>query len=353
MILQISTELLAQDMPLTFFPESKLTSMDEVILATKKRFAGMPPRGFEFYLGNPDSVTVRRIKNCEEFHPAWKQGYKLSPKTKNFATAYNTVHTQCGPLYFLRFLEKAKRSKVRGITFNPFLLDELPPVIGNPSEDLIISGLNTGSSLQSLYRGRKVNQLDKRSLQISFRGVTSTISPLAFGDANGDGWEDIILYVKNETSNGEKWFDYLVLSRLEETKILRLIDSYTKEFPSNWSTVFKGCTADRIQKAFRRAKVLEGKEQLADSFGLIQQALGACQYGYVPEYYLEGLKKLAELSLPLRKKKECFQYVNVARNLPVNPQDPKLYSLSFFKSLRADFGVLQGKCHQITEVLAN
>ncbi len=132
---------------------------------------------------------------------------------------------------FIPFMERAisaKQSYVRPLPMNRTLLKWLPldlgPQISSEGIEAVAQATKAGKSWVEFYPDTKIIKNTSESIQISADGFMITLTVLAYGDFDHDGYDDVLLCVSHSAIGGTlKYSLNAMLTRTNAVDRFRLL----------------------------------------------------------------------------------------------------------------------------------
>lgn len=128
----------------------------------------------------------------------------------------------------------AKQSFVRPLPMNRKLLQCLPldlgPQISNDETEAVAQAIKAGKSWLEYYPDTKIIKQTSNSIEISATGFIITLTVMAYGDFNHDGYDDALLCVGHSAIGGTLNYSFnAMLTRTNaRDRLMAIIDSDKK-----------------------------------------------------------------------------------------------------------------------------
>ena len=170
--------------------------------------------------------------SCVEWSRLHRQGYQ--PRTALEAQPDVGARRRCQTLLLLNRARPAHRSEVRDLRFDKHALNCLPAALATPGSPERIRAVAVATQRkQSLAvfdtRARTRKSVLPHVLEVTEGGRQSVISiePMAWGDFDGDGMDDVVVSVVNSMTDGSVLVArVLVLTRAAAGEVLQIVSEW-------------------------------------------------------------------------------------------------------------------------------
>ncbi|MDO6764915.1 hypothetical protein [Agarivorans sp. 1_MG-2023] len=214
--------------PAYFSEYNKSTSffMDAVKTDKPEAFSSMYKSKwyFDADLKNQEGDVVK-VSTCTDLVANLQNGY-TSLNDYEYGYVYASNHI-CESWSELSKLSSAKKSFLADLSFNESFAKNVPPqlalVISNETEER----LATAVSWDDMFSIERVEELNEEQAIFYSEGSIQKLTLMAKGDYNGDGIEDLLLYMENSVEGGSySSVHAYVLTRLSESAPYTLLKQW-------------------------------------------------------------------------------------------------------------------------------
>ena len=180
---------------------------------------------FSIDVSEPGSSTTSAVNDCTSFLSV-DQLHAEPVKTYEFAV-YRSIGISCKAIQTALALHTSNRSFVRNLVFDKTLVERMPfqlaLIISTEEEKRLQTkaSIHYWSDFESI---ESVEAEETNTYLVKTQGTTQTLKLLAYGDANADGIEDILL--RNDASVDEGTYSssrLFVLTKKSENSELEIL----------------------------------------------------------------------------------------------------------------------------------
>jgi hypothetical protein len=209
-------------MPVRWTPAITLTGLEQLSDKFKEKIIPEGSPGLTLFRnGSP-----RAVLTCESYLQARDEGFEsFNPSDWPQETLFKF---QCKTLQWMGRARAARSSGVSDYEFSERSLDELPSCMGMPedseTENRMQEAMVKGLSLRRFDPTAQISKNSEYSLSIKDSKETMTLELLAWADFNGDGPEDLLIFV-SDSALKENYREYyhVVLTRSPGQDLFRVI----------------------------------------------------------------------------------------------------------------------------------
>jgi hypothetical protein len=183
------------------------------------------PRGQDIY---EHSEGQREIRTCADYARAKKNGWSESANTYERSTD-SFFKDQCDVLLLVLKAKPSRVSYVTGFKLDKAALDVLPPslssAMSNEELQAVDEAERRGLSWKQFARGLKLVKTGADWMSLEEAGETRISLELkAFGDFNGDGIEDVLLFESTSAINATyRYYEPVILTRAADGRLLKVL----------------------------------------------------------------------------------------------------------------------------------
>ena len=176
--------------------------------------------------------NVVTVATWREFDRLSSQGYE--PADGMSLGMAGWFHSARGIIPFWEHAIPAKQSYIRPLPMNRRLLQWLPldlgPQISNEETEAVAQAIKAGKSWLEFYPETKIVKQTSDSIELSADGFLITLTVMAYGDSDHDGYDDALVCVSHSAIGGTLNYSFnAMLTRTNASDRLRLfIDSDKK-----------------------------------------------------------------------------------------------------------------------------
>ena len=189
------------------------------------------------YLTNPDNEDQRiAVTTGRQYFDLKRKGFY--PYTTYDITIESWFKAACEPLLYLKKAKPARVSYIADFKLNVNPLSVLPPslgpIISGDEERRVEQGVAQGKTWADLFPGTVVESAGPTDVRLKDDNTLITLSLIAWGDFNGDGFEDVLVYRTFNVIKGTlRSYRHVVLTRCNSKDRLTVvpIDIYNAETP--------------------------------------------------------------------------------------------------------------------------
>ena len=177
-------------------------------------------------------ANVTNVVTWREFERLSKAGYE--PAANHDLGMAGWFSLERGIIPFWQRAVPAKQSFVRPLPMNRKLLQWLPldlgPQISNEESEAVARAIKAGKSWLEFYPDTKINKQTSDSIELSVDGFGITLTVMAYGDFDHDGYDDALLCVSHSAIGGTLNYSFnAMLTRTNAGERVRsIIDSDKK-----------------------------------------------------------------------------------------------------------------------------
>jgi hypothetical protein len=183
------------------------------------------PRGQEIY---EHTESQGEIRTCADYARAKKNGWSDSANTYERSTE-SFFKDQCDVLLLVLTAKPSRISYVTDFKFDETALDMLPPslswILSGDEEAAAGKAERRGLSWRKFKPGVKVLKKDADWISVEEPGSARISLELkAFGDFNGDGIEDVLLFKSTSAINATyRYYEPVILTRTADGRLLKVL----------------------------------------------------------------------------------------------------------------------------------
>ena len=171
-------------------------------------------------------ANVTNVVTWREFDRLASHGYE--PADGMSLGMAGWFHSERGIIPFWEHAIPARLSFVRPLPMNRKLLQWLPlelgPQISNEESEAVAQATKDGKSWLEYYPDTKIIKQSASSIQLSLDGFWITITMLAYGDFDHDGYDDALVCVSHQAIEGTLNYSFnAMLTRTNAADSLRLV----------------------------------------------------------------------------------------------------------------------------------
>ena len=212
------------------YPVCHTTAVDWPANLTLEQLKDEPIKQLEggITMAKQDSAKVTNVVTWREFDRLSKAGYESAANCDLGMAGWFSLER--GIISFWELAVPAKQSYVRPLPMNRKLLQFLPldlgPQISNEEIRAVAQAAKAGKSWLEFYPDTKIIKQTSDSIQMSADGIIITLTVLANGDFDHDGYDDVLLCVSHAAIEGSLSYSFnAVLTRANTFDCLRLVKS--------------------------------------------------------------------------------------------------------------------------------
>lgn len=167
------------------------------------------------------------VNTCREYLKLKSENYE--PENNASIAEESTVKFRCGSLEWAAKAKPSKESYVDRFKFGPKVLSELPAGIGGTGGDSgyreeLTAARKANKSFASFSK-HKVTKSTSNELTVADPGEVISMTVVARGDHDGDGAEDLLLFVSTHATQGSfHSYEFVTLTRKAKETVLRVIE---------------------------------------------------------------------------------------------------------------------------------
>lgn len=185
----------------------------------------------------PDAVAVSKsgsgqatVSNCATSLELQAKGYSANGEREMQALQAMTV--PCLVLRALRQGKLARRTGLSAFAWNAEVIAVLPPglsiVVSSDDQRRVQAAVDQGQSWKDIEPGLRATLQAPDVVEVVTEGSLSSLTLLARGDFDGDGWEDLLIDVRHALRGGSYRSVRLVLvTRTRDRGPLQLVRDLT------------------------------------------------------------------------------------------------------------------------------
>jgi hypothetical protein len=178
------------------------------------------------YLTGPEGQRVP-VTTGRQYIDLKRRGFY--PRTTYDITMESWFKAACEPLLYLRMAKPARISHVARFRLSENPLSVLPPTLGpiisGDTRDRVEQGIAEGKRWAELFPGTMIESAKPTEVRLNHEGHVVILTLVAWGDFNGDGVEDMLVYRASHVVEGTlRHYGHVVLTRLGEGERLSVID---------------------------------------------------------------------------------------------------------------------------------
>ena len=188
---------------------------------------GLLPRGASIKMVCDDKTVT--VTSLQDYYDLMIDGLRPVMECNASFQANALFVRYVYPQFYLRQATPAERSYLTGFALSEDLLKDLPPLLGAfalPAEefDRVDAIESAGGTWADIYPEDRVEVHSANHVTVTGRGGRVVIRQLAWGDFDGDGFEDILLWLWRETEGTYFDYDVIVLTRTAPGERLQAVD---------------------------------------------------------------------------------------------------------------------------------
>ncbi|HKV41608.1 MAG TPA: hypothetical protein VJX67_20560 [Blastocatellia bacterium] len=173
------------------------------------------PRSQKIY---EHTEAQREIRTCIDYASARRDGWSDSANTYERSTG-SFFRDQCDVALLVLAAKPSRTSYLHNFKLNEAGLNLLPPslswAVSNDEEEAVAEAERKGLSWKSFNPALKVLEKGANSITVDEDGDRITLEIKAFGDFNGDGIEDVLLFKSCSATEGTmREYEPVVLTRV-------------------------------------------------------------------------------------------------------------------------------------------
>lgn len=199
----------------------------------------MSRSGGELHLTSPDNEDQRiMVTTGRQYFDLKRRGFY--PYTTYDITMESWFKAACEPLVYLKKAKPARISYIADFELNADPLTVLPPslgpIISGDEERWVKQGVAEGKTWADLFPGTVVESSEPTKIHLKDKDALIILSLIAWGDFNGDGFEDVLLYRCFYITVGTlRSYRHVVLTRRSSKDKLTIVpfDIYNTRPPAN------------------------------------------------------------------------------------------------------------------------
>ncbi len=176
--------------------------------------------------------NVVAVTTWREFDRLASQGYE--PADGMSLGMAGWFHSERGIIPFWEHAIPARLSFVRPLPMNRKLLQWLPldlgPQISSEEIEAVAQAIKAGKSWLEFYPDTKIIRQTSDRIQLSADGFMITLTIMAYGDYNHDGYDDALVFVSHSAIGGSLNYSFnAMLTRTNASDRLRLLFDINKK----------------------------------------------------------------------------------------------------------------------------
>lgn len=176
----------------------------------------------------------RYVSTCEQYLQFRDEGFDAVKPTDIAEEMF--FRFRCKTLQWLGRAQPSRSSTLDGYLFSDTTLDELPPCLGMPeegdTETKVQEAMIRGLSLKEFDPAIQITKITDYAISLNDGKQSLNLDLLAWADFNGDGPEDLLIFVNNSALKGTyRDYYHVVLTKTPGQKVFRVVNDDSRRCP--------------------------------------------------------------------------------------------------------------------------